>query len=42
METYAYPELSLGVEGDFEIVRAAAERWLTTVEAPVMGADALR
>ena len=41
METYAYPELNLGVEGDFEIVRAAADRWLTTVEAPVMSADAL-
>lgn len=41
MGTYAYPELDTGAEGDFEIVRAAAERWITTAEAPVMGADAL-
>jgi rhodanese-related sulfurtransferase len=40
-ETYAFPELNLGVEGDFEIVRAAAEQWLTTAEAPVMHADAV-
>ncbi len=41
METYAFPELNLGVEGDFEIVRAAAEQWLATAEAPVMHADAV-
>jgi rhodanese-related sulfurtransferase len=41
IETYAFPELNLGVEGDFEIVRAAAEQWLTTAEAPVMPADAV-
>jgi LPXTG-motif cell wall-anchored protein len=40
-EVNAYPELDLGVEGDFEIVRAAADHWLTTAEAPVMAADAL-
>ncbi len=41
METYAYPELNLSVEGDFEIIRAAADRWLATAEAPVMSADAV-
>lgn len=41
MDAYAYPELNLGVEGDFEIVRAAAERWLTTAEAPIISADSL-
>jgi rhodanese-related sulfurtransferase len=41
MQTYAYPALDLGVEGDFEIVRAAAERWITTADAPVMAADAV-
>jgi LPXTG-motif cell wall-anchored protein len=40
-EVNAYPELDLGVEGDFEIVRAAADNWLNTAESPVMGADAL-
>ncbi len=41
-ETYAYPELNLGVEGDFEIVRAAAEQWLNNpAAAPIISADAL-
>jgi rhodanese-related sulfurtransferase len=41
-ESYAYPELSTGVEGDFEIVRAAAEQWLTSpAAAPIISADAL-
>ena len=41
-ETYAYPELNLGVEGDFEIVRAAADAWLTEPAAPpIISADAL-
>jgi rhodanese-related sulfurtransferase len=40
-ETYPFPELNLGVEGDFEIVRAAAEQWLATAESPVMHADAV-
>ncbi len=40
-DTYPFPELNTGGEGDFEIVRAAAEHWLTTAEAPIMSADAL-
>ena len=41
-ETYDLPELSTGVEGDFEIVRAAAEQWLTSpAAAPIISADAL-
>ena len=41
-ETYASPELNLGVEGEFEIVRAAADAWLSNPAAPpVMKADAL-
>jgi rhodanese-related sulfurtransferase len=40
-ETYEFPELSTGGADDFEIVRLAAETWLTTAEAPVIPADAL-
>jgi rhodanese-related sulfurtransferase len=41
-ETYAFPELNLGVEGDFEIVRAAADQWLNSpAAAPIISADAL-
>ena len=40
-ETYDYPELNTGGENDFEIVRLAAENWLTTAEAPIISADAL-
>jgi LPXTG-motif cell wall-anchored protein len=39
--TNAYPALDLGVEGEFEIVRAAAERWITTATTPVIAADAV-
>jgi rhodanese-related sulfurtransferase len=41
-ETYPFPELSTGAEGDFEIVRAAADQWLNDpAAAPIISADAL-
>jgi rhodanese-related sulfurtransferase len=41
-ETYAFPELNLGVQGDFEIVRAAADKWLTEPAAPpIVSADSV-
>jgi len=39
--TYSYPELNTGAKGDFEVIRAAADRWLNTAKNPVMGADAI-
>lgn len=39
--TYAYPELNTGAKGDFEIIRAAADRWLNTAKNPVISADAV-
>lgn len=40
-ETYAYPALSTGASGDFEIVRAAADNWLNTAQAPIVSADSV-
>ncbi|GAB4542115.1 MAG: hypothetical protein Kow0063_33680 [Anaerolineae bacterium] len=41
-ETYAFPELNTGAEGDFEIVRAAADQWLNSPAAPpIISADSL-
>jgi rhodanese-related sulfurtransferase len=39
--TYDFPELSTGGADDFEIVRLAAENWLTTAAAPIIPADKL-
>lgn len=40
-ETYPYPELDVAGDSDFEIVRAAADQWLSTVEAPIVSADSV-
>jgi rhodanese-related sulfurtransferase len=40
-ETFDFPELNTGAGDDFEIVRTAAENWLTNLPAPVMSADSL-
>jgi rhodanese-related sulfurtransferase len=40
-ETYDYPVLDTGAEDAQEIVRAAADAWLSSVGAPVTSADAL-
>jgi rhodanese-related sulfurtransferase len=39
--TYDFPELSTGGADDFDIVRLAAENWLTTATAPIVSADAI-
>lgn len=41
MQTYPFPELDVEGEDDFEIVRAAADRWITEAEAPIVSADSV-
>ncbi|MFC2029504.1 rhodanese-like domain-containing protein [Chloroflexota bacterium] len=40
-ETYAYPTLDTGEEDAWEIVRVAADNWLSSIGKPVTSADAL-
>jgi LPXTG-motif cell wall-anchored protein len=39
--TFPYPTVSTGASGDFEIIRTAADNWLNTVAAPIVGAAAI-